>query len=264
MTKSASVVFFYFGDSYLTTLGQETVPVGLALEGYDRSVLLHHETKIGPFEVSRSDEKHATVVDLPTQENLVRHLADLRESGHRVDLFLFTHGSRGVFRTSLGEDGKSGWASTGWFEQNVPPLDLNAVWQTNCWGSSWNETWTKLGARVVCGTRSVNFYPSRFGPFMRKWAAGRTFEDAAQLSDTGQIRTVSQAFVLAQAMLRLKEWGGDITSAPGALGRTWAAEQYFRKCWLGDDWVEGKSGRENMNLSSSLVFSGDGSVRNLR
>ena len=100
--KSASLVYFYFGDSYLTTLGQETVPVGLALEGYDRSVLLHFDTKAGPFEVSKADEKNASVIDTPTIDHMISQLDDLRKSGYTVDLFMFTHGSEDLFRTTKG------------------------------------------------------------------------------------------------------------------------------------------------------------------
>lgn len=260
--KTASIVFFYFGDSPFVSLAQETVPVGMALEGYDRSVLLHFETKIGPFDISKSDEKHATVVDKPTTANLIAQLADLKKEKYSVDLFLFAHGGPKTIRTSAGAPGENDTASIGQIKDSVKPLNMNAVWQCNCWGSSWNSTWRKLGAKVSGGTRSVNFYPARFGSFMKSWKGGSPFGEAIEGSDSAAIRTAAQAWILAQAMSKKKEWGGNIFDSMTVLGKNEASEKYFRTCWLGSDWVNGKAGTENMNISSEMILDGD--VRTLQ
>ena len=255
--KSASLVYFYFGDSYLTTLGQETVPVGLALEGYDRSVLLHFDTKAGPFEVSKADEKNASVIDTPTIDHMISQLDDLRKSGYTVDLFMFTHGSEDLFRTTKGVYGENAWVSSGYFESKVAPLDLRAVWQCNCYGATWNETWSKLGAKVSAGTQFVNFYPNRFGGFMRRWTDGATFADALAESDTAAIRTAAQTFILGDALSRLKEWNGTVFSAPTILGKNKASERYFTQCWLESDYDPKLSGKGNMNRASEMIVEGN-------
>lgn len=262
--KTASIVFFYFGDSPFVSLAQETVPVGMALEGYDRSVLLHFDTKVGPFDVSKGDEKHATVVDVPTTANLVAQLADLKKGKYVVDLFLFAHGGPKTFRTSLGSAGENDTASIGQIKDEVKPLNMNAVWQCNCWGSSWNATWKKLGAKVSAGARSVNFYPARFGPFMRGWKDGKTFGEAVAESDSAAIRTASQTWILAQAAMRTREWDGNIFNSMAVLGKNNAAERYFRTCWLGDYWVDGKAGNENMNIASEMILDGEPGTLQIR
>lgn len=255
--KTASIVFFYFGDSPFVSLAQETVPVGMALEGYDRSVLLHFDTKIGPFDVSKGDEKHATVVDKPTTANLAAQLSDLKKGKYIVDLFLFAHGGLKTFRTSSGVAGENDTTSIGQIKDLVKPLNINAVWQCNCWGSSWNSTWRKLGAKVSAGTRSVNFYPSRFGSFMRSWRDGKTFGEAVAESGGEAVRKASQAWILGQAIAKKREWGGTVFDSMMVLGENKAAERYFRTCWLGDDWVSGKAGSENMNIASEMIIDGD-------
>lgn len=261
-TKRASLVFFYFGDSYLTRLGQETVPVGKALEGYDRSVLLHFETKAGPFEVSKQDEKHATVVDTPTEAHFLEQLADLKKQDFEVDLWLFSHGSPGLFRVSKGEYGENTWARADHVSTHVEPMKLRAVWQCNCYGASWNETWRKLGAKVSAGARFVNFYPTRFSGFVNRWRdKGEGFGTAIDKSDTALVHTPAQAWILADAMSRLKEWNGTVLSAPTVLGENDASGRYFSTCWLGVDHDDQLSGKQNMNRSSRMLVEGDASLR---
>lgn len=259
--KRASLVFFYFGDSPFITIAQETVPVGMALEGYDRSVLLHFETKIGPFHISASDEKCANVVEAPTAENLKNQLIDLRKGGYMVDLFLFGHGSDRMLRVSTGRPGRSSMVSADWFDALVPGMDMNIAWQCQCWGASWNRTWAKIGAKASAGSRSVNFYPNRFRRFIREWKDGASFSEAISRSDTEAVHTASQTWMVAQAVARNKEWGGSAFQASTVLGKNNAAESYFRTCWLGDEWVSGKSGKENMNIASEMIILGDGSTR---
>lgn len=259
--KTASLVFFAFGeDSYINRLAHETVPLWLGLEGYDRSVLLQHETKVGPFALSASDSKYATVVDIPTKENLVRHLNDLAEFD-AVDVFVFSHGWTNKFRTSNGSYGDNTTVTGSYLEANVQARNLRAVWQCNCYGSTLNDTWIKLGAKAVAGSRFVNFYPTRWSGFIKAWREGVPFGEAVLTSDTKLVHTPVQIYIPADAMSRLKEWDGTVFQAPTVLGKSEAAERYFRTCWLGDDWQEGKSGAQNMNYSSWMIVGGDRALR---
>jgi hypothetical protein len=261
MPKTASLVHFYFGeDSYLKRLAQETVPLGMALEGYDRSVLLHHKTEAGPFEVSAADEKNATVVDTPTEANLIEQLNDLGAAGYEVDLYVFTHGGPGKFLVSRGTYGDSAWASGPYMQSHVTPLNLRAVWQCNCWGQSLNAMWRRLGAKVSMGTRGVDFYPTRFSGFAKAWADGKSFGTSVTESNTALVRSPAQAFMLVDAASRLGEWGGNILQAATVLGHNDAAEKYFRACWVGNDYQTDKSGKVNMNYASTMIIDGDRSV----
>jgi hypothetical protein len=260
--KRASLVFFYFGEeSYVNRLAQETVPLKLALEGYDKAVLLHHATSAGPFKVSDADAKHADVVDIPTKENLVKHLNELGASGYEVDLYVFSHGSDKCFRVSKGTYGENGSVSASYLETNVKQPCLRAVWQCNCYGASMNPTWEKLGAKATAGSRFVNFYPTRFKGFMNAWKGGATFAEALASSDTALVRTPVQAFLMADAAARAKEWGGNLVTALQVLGNNEHAEKYFKICWLEEDWQVGKSGKQNANYSSFMVVAGDRALK---
>jgi hypothetical protein len=149
-TKTASVIFFYFGDSYMRTLAQETVPLHLGMRGYDHCVLLKEDMSFGPFELSEAAEEAANETDHPTREALAEHLNRLGRAGYIVDLFIFSHGLDNRFV------GTNGSVSGHWLEQHVDPLKLRAVWQCNCYGSTLNDTWHRLGARVTAGARGIN------------------------------------------------------------------------------------------------------------
>jgi len=256
------MVFFYFGESsYITRLAQETVPLGLALKGYDHSVLLHHETSAGPFHVSDADAKHADVVDIPTKQNLVAQLNRLGADGYDVDLYIFSHGWDKAFRTSKGTYGENTSVTAAYLEESVKPLNLNAVWQCNCYGASLNPTWLKLGANVAAGSRYVNFYPTRFNKFAKMWQDGTPFAEAVSESDTPASHTPVQAYLLIDAAMRMPEWDGNLIRAAQVLGTGAAAEKYFRACWLNDAWQEGKSGKQNMNSSSTMIVGGNRGVK---
>jgi hypothetical protein len=174
-----------------------------------------------------------------------------------VDLYVFSHGWTRQFRVSKGTYGDNGTVSSTYIEANVSCAPLRAVWQCNCYGSTMNPTWRKLGARASAGSRFVNFYPTRFRGFAERWNDGVAFGTAVSQSDTAVVRTPVQAYILVDAAARAKEWSGNALSALTVLGSNEAAERYFRACWIGDDWQEGKSGKQNMNHSSMMLVDGD-------
>jgi hypothetical protein len=263
-TKTASLVFFYFGeDSYVKRLAQETVQLHLALTDYDRQILLRHETDLGPFELSERAERKADVVDLPTRENLVKYLNELGDDGYVVDVYVFSHGTTRSFRASRGTYGDNRTCTASYLEQNVNPLKIRVVWQCNCYGSTMADCWHALGAKAVAGSRHVNFYPTRFARFARLWNRGERFSTAVSKSDTKAVHGPVQIFILADALGSRKEWGG---CPPGqtVLGKSSCAKAYFTERWFpSDEWQDGKSGRQNMNYQSHMVVSGSRSARKL-
>lgn len=257
--STASLVFFYFGESsYVNKLAQETVPVWRALEGYDRTVLLRHEVDFGNFELSERAEQLATTVDIPTRENLAKYLNLLGQEGHEaVDVYIFSHGWTNRFRCSNGTYGDNGTVSQAYLEREVQPLNLRMVWQCNCYGETMNDLWVKLGAKAAAGSRFVNFYPTRFKRFAKLWADGETFGAALYKSDTKLVHTPVQIYIPADAAARAKEWDGNLWQATKILGKNDHAKRYFSSCWIGDDYVDSKSGRENMNHSSKMIVAGN-------
>jgi hypothetical protein len=253
----ASLVFFYFGEqSYMNRLGQETVPVHKALTGYDKSVLLRHETAVGGLDLSAKDATAANIIDLPTKENLVKYLNQLGDEGYEIDLYIFSHGWVNKFRTSKGTYGDNTSVSGDYLRANVKPGRLRAVWGCNCWGSTLASTWLALGAKAVAGARYVGYYPTQFSNFIEAWKGGATFSKAVSGAITALVRTPVQAYILVDAATRKDEWGG-CGFGQTVLGANECSERYFRTCWLGDDTQPGKSGREQMNYSSFMIISGD-------
>ena len=263
--KTASLVFFYFGeDSYVNRIAQETVPVHKALDGYDKAVLLRHETDVGigdnKIELSERAEKAADVLDIPTKENLVKYLNELGDEGYIVDVFIFSHGWHNCFRCSKGTYGDNGTVSQKYLEANVRPLKIRMVWQCNCYGSTLNDCWVNLGAKASGGSKFVSFYPTRFSGFMKHWKDGKSFGTALTKSDTKLVHTPAQAFMMVEAALRADEWGGNALKALKILGNNDHSRRFFRECWNGDDVPDNMSGRQIMNDSSLMLVEGNRNI----
>lgn len=261
--KRASIIYFYMGDSYLTTLAQETVPLHLAMEGYDRSILLKFDTDAGPFELSEKSEKKAHRVLAPTRENLAVALRELAQDGYEIDLFIFSHGYRmGAITCSTGKHGESAPLRASWLEAEFKDetLPLRLVYSIACWGHNMSPTWAQLGAKASVGTRGVNFYPTRFKGFIKRWAKGEGLAGAVQRSDSKGVRTPVHIYIQADAVGTMAKWHTpdlDDDSRPLSKLTSWLvlwrgaqSEAYFRKMWVGKDWQEGRTGKQNMNWSS--------------
>lgn len=262
--KTASLVFFYYGEeSYINRLAQETVPIHNALTGYDKTVLLRHETDIEihddlKFELSEKAERKADVLDIPTAANFVKYLDELGKDGYVVDLYIFSHGWTDQFRVSKGTYGDNATIRAPYIEKHVDPLKLRMVWGTNCHGSTLNDTWRRLGARVCGGARYVSFYPTAFSNFIKRWLDGEPYGTCVSKSVTKAVRTPVQIYIPADAIARMKKWDGNIFQAATVLGKSKSAKRYFTTCWLDEDeWQEGKSGKQNMNHSSRYIISGN-------
>jgi len=200
--KTASLVFFYFGEkSYMDRLAQEAVQLRKALQGYDKQVLLWHQTSFGPFELSQAAADLADVQDIPTKENLVKYLNELGDEGYVVDLYIFSHGSNKSFRVSKGTYGDNGKVGAKYLEDNVRPLKLRMVWGCNCYGSTLLTTWRNLGAKVCAGARYVNFYPNAFNNFVTRWLKEESFGTAVSRSVAGgEVREAEHELLLPDAV----------------------------------------------------------------
>ncbi len=67
------------------------------------------------------------------------------------------------------------------------------------------EGFQKFGAKAVCGTRYVNFYPNTYNGFAKRWNEGDvSFSDAIRESNTPSRRTVMQSLIVLDAKSKRK------------------------------------------------------------
>jgi hypothetical protein len=130
------------------------------------------------------------------------------------------------------------------------------VYQMNCYGRTFNQTWLSLGAKVSCGARWVNFYPNQFNKFASEWKEGNvSFDKALQESNTESSRSVMQTLIAGDALGRF-----NFDKCPfgrTVLGDHACAKSYFDANWLAsDEWQNGQSGAENMNYSAYMFRPG--------
>jgi hypothetical protein len=267
---SASLVFFYYGDSTFITLCQETLKLKKAMEGYDRVVLLKHDAIPSIVDFSEADERLADAVAAPTRANFASHMKDLARDGYMIDLWIFSHGFRGGFLASKGQHGDNdsytkseleadlGSAATG-----LSTLPIRMVWSTLCYGESLNATWQKLGAKVVGGSRFINFYPNQFGRFATEWNRETvSYRDALERADTAASRTVVHTYIATiDAPANRGTWGG-CPLGRTVLGSKPCAKDYFTKRWGMSDaeYQDDLSGKLNMNHSSEKVVAGQAAL----
>lgn len=247
--KRAALVFFYFGDrSYLTSFGQDIgTPLG-EFKHYDHVILLHENE-------SRAKDINAKEWALPSKESFVRCLDSLRAFDGIVDLFIFSHGWNNRFRVRL-DDGTNGSVSQDYILNRVRPMtNFRAVWQMNCHGSTLNDCWMELGAKIMSGSKEVNFYPTRWMKF-NNWigSEGETYKQALARSDAADVRTLVQTYILGDAAATTEKWSGTLVEAATVLANTSASRRYFAKIWPSVTYIE--SGRKTMNASSEILVQG--------
>jgi hypothetical protein len=197
----------------------------------------------------------------PNKAVFLGQLIELVNEGIYVDIFIFTHGNtdkiyfandKTISPTELEEElaeEKSGF--------NYLPIRM--VYQMNCYGRTFNQSWLNVGAKAVCGARYVNFYPNQFNAFANEWYKGNVlFEKAVYDSNTESSRTVMQSLVAADAASELfpKDWDKCPVFST-VLGDKPCAKSYFLARWLDTgEWQEGESGKDNMNYSSFMFTPG--------
>jgi hypothetical protein len=264
----ASVVFFYYGDSKFLTLAQETLHLKKAMEDYNHVVLLKHDVIPEPFDLSSGDERQADVIEIPTQANLFKHLRRLASEGYMTDLWIFAHGSPGGMHASSGQhDAPSDRISPGEIETELgsaktgfKELPIRMIWSTLCYGANLNAAWREAGAKVVSGSRSVNFYPNQFGKFAEQWNKGTVaYQEAIARSNTAASRALSQTYIATMdaPKTRGEYWDG-CSLGRSVLGNNPCAKDYFTNRWdfTEAEWQDALSGKDNMNFSSDRVIAG--------
>jgi hypothetical protein len=258
------------GGRNVFTLAQETLRLKLAMEGYRQVVLLKHDLLPVPFDLSSADERLADVIVAPTRANLFAQLTRLANEGYLIDLWIFSHGTPGAFVASAGQHGSVdlvgaseiaaalGRASTG-----LDELPIRMVWSTLCYGASLNGTWRAVGAKVVSGSRAVNFYPNQFGRFATAWNSGMVdYQEALGRADTAVSRTLVQTYLATMdAPAHREEWGG-CPIGRHVLGDHPCAKAYFTRRWglTEDEWDDSLSGKDNMHRSSARIVAGQGTL----
>lgn len=257
--KSAAFVLFYFDDGPFATLFQNIgTKLNLALEGYDKTVVMK-EDYLG----IKADKE----VNLMYRTTFLSELVDLAIEGYYIDLYVFTHGSRDGIML------KDGAVTAqdiqiylgGWFGPGDFPLRM--VYQMNCYGSNLLMAFKNAGAKVACGTRNVNFCPTRYNPFAKAWQAGKTFQQAV---NDGINDDVANSLAATGININLKwrignplSWdcksckvGTDLTDKKNCLGC------YFKSFWgfENSEYDYDQTGLWNMFNSSFHIVVGDGSI----
>jgi len=237
------------------------------MQDYKKVVLLKHEKVAGKYEVSQRALNKADVVDIPTNENLVKYLKALTQQGYFIDVWIFSHGAQTYFRTSEGTDGTKGKFTKSDI-LNLPEntgfdyILIRMVYQVNCHGYHLISSWREIGAKTALGARSVNFYPYEFARFTTQWNKGnKTFKEARDLADEKTPRSPTNIYIRdidAPKQKRNGEWSG-CKAGFNVLGTTEEAlecgEEYFTTCWDYVDWRE--NGKSTMLYSSWKIVAGD-------
>lgn len=263
----AAVVFFYFNDSYLTTLAQETMDLSLAYQNTKHQVLLIDENETDTTKFIKSEAiNSAEDTAMPTKANFFNAIRTVAEQGYVVNLWIFSHGSR--ITNSNGEeityfvakDGKITsediLAELG--SDGCDEVPIRMVYTVACYNSGMNDKWQEVGAKSVMGARWINFYPIQYTRFANDWADGKTFSKALSNSNTSSSRSMVQTYIAALGLQYYNQ--GECGFIPDVLGKNDCAKWFFKKGGdyiLGSDYDASLSGAVNMNKSSYKVIAGN-------
>jgi hypothetical protein len=264
---AASIIFFYYGDSEQITLAQETMKLKRAMEGYNFKVLLKHNVVPNFLDIREGDEKEADIKDVPTADNLVKYLIELAKDGYMIDLWIMSHGAPGAFVTSQGQHGADEMFNASDIKQRLSTaqtglsqLPIRMIWSTLCYGATLNEAWTSVGAKVVAGSRDVNFYPTQFRGFSEEWNKGNvSYATALTRADTPASRTPTQVYLSTIEAPQTRDQWGKCPIGRTVLGKNGCSDDYFLKRWGIDPAIvkDAANGREVMNISSKKIIAGD-------
>ena len=268
---AASLVFFHFGDSYLKTLAQETVKLSKAMDGYDKVVLLRHDSKFAGFTLSKKAEKMADIVAKPTNANIIKYLKQLAEEGYFVDIFIFSHGHDQQFLTTgTSKDDKDAFTvddiktKLSFRSTGCKKFPIRLVYQVNCYGSSMNQAWIDIGAKSAVGSRYINFLPTNYGRFIKEWNKGTKLDEAIRLSEKS-VPVGVHTYLLADAKVKActkrkkkkkKGCWGKCPVPKTILSKHKCAKKYFARQWDASGWKKGQKGSEYIKYSSHKVRKG--------
>ena len=278
--KKASVIYSHWGDSKFRTLFQESqINLANVIEPYHRSILLSHDSMPDWMDGNGKARKLASEVKAPTLQNLAATLESLADQGYTIDLFVFSHGRPEEFKGTNGTYSATDYISSTSIRMLAQPgssytgyasLPIRIVFQMNCYGSTLNDDWRAIGATASMGTKFVNFKVNTFNSFAKAWTGGSTFKTAIGELDSKSAWTVVDVLILGDARVTandgIKDNGRSWSGCP--LGKTVlskhsCAQDYFVARWSesASEWVNGENGKDFMRLSSTVLTSGNTSIR---
>lgn len=112
-----------------------------------------------------------------TYQALKDKLIALSKEGLLIDVFILTHGARDNIVTLDGYINGDNIRDIK--KANGGPLRIRSVYMMNCWGSTLNQAWIDIGARVSSGSRDINYLPEPTTFFFfRNWKKGDPFGTA--------------------------------------------------------------------------------------
>jgi hypothetical protein len=250
--RRASLVFFHFvGERPLVQAAQRTLPVHLAMRGYDRVVLLQDAS--GPVRVDPRDASLSDVIESPTRASFANQLRALASEHDEVDLWFFAHGSPKTIHAA-GANITEAWLGR---ELGATSYPIRMVYQMNCHGSTLNDRWLSLGAKATMGSRDVNFYPTEFAAFASAWNRGESFARAVRGSDTAEGRAPVTAYIAGDALATRSQWGGCLPFST-IFSSLSCGQKYFEERW-GVDYR--RSVERTMRVASKKIVAGDGAVK---
>ena len=274
----ASFTYLHYGDGAFTDLAQHLgTNLSNAQVGYDFTVLVMLPRKFAGFFVDRAAINNADILLDPTDPNFYLGLREITRRGYDMDIYLHSHGhldgTDGADFETLDDDDPI--TDTELVERLAPELigtpavPIRMVYSGACYHGNFDAAWRSVGAKVVSGTWSINFYPNFYGNFADAWNAGDDYATSVAVSETTSARTSAQSFIEVQAASFVCD--DDPSGDYWVLGTNACSENFFTDTdgegpdeagyKLNDDYDPNLSGLENMNNASIRWIAGDATIR---
>jgi hypothetical protein len=271
---SASLVFFYYGDSKFITFFQESMELFRAMKNYKKVVLLKEENPHG-LTVSQTAINKADIVALPTKDNIIKYIKELTSEGYFIDVWILSHGSPSGFRvfdsTKPNNNGyfydndiRSLTESTGFTF-----IPIRMVYQVNCFGYDLIDDWRAIGAKTALGARQVSFYPYEFSRFAYQWNHEKTFRVARDKAEKNTPPDPVYTYISIYTAHKEKKdgnWSGCPTGY-NVLGTTQKAlecgKEFFttKRIWAGETLLWKGNGKSTMDYSNFKIVAGNYDLR---
>jgi len=141
--------------------------------------------------------------------DLKNTLLRLTKEDKIIDLFILTHGRKDYISVTGGIDSSKIRQIRA--DNGNNPIRLRAVYMMNCVGSSLNQAWLDIGAKVSSGAAVNNYLPepSMFF-FWSNWKSGQSFNDAVT---NAYVQTIAAIKSLIQSAGDIIPGGGTIANA---------------------------------------------------
>ena len=267
---SASLIFFYFGDSPFQAFFQGSPELQRVMNDYKKVILLKEETPDG-LKVGQKALDKADTVAMPTKENIIKYLKELTAEGYFIDIWIFSYGFPDGFRVydAMNAD-KNGIFSAGDI-RSLPEvtgykyIPVRMVFQTNSYGHDLIDDWRKAGAKVALGARQVSFFPYEFFRFTEYWNKGEPFKlarDKANCITQHPPVYTYISMIMAPAAEQEGKWGG-CPAGYNILGTTeealQCAQNFFttESIWAGRALTWRGSTTATMDYSNFKMVAGD-------